>query len=67
MSDWQSWDDRELAEQVLTEGQLRVLMLHIEGRGRRAGANMLGISEESYRRRLARALATIERAKQVLT
>lgn len=51
---------------MLTEEQLRVLMLHIEGRGRRAGATMLGISEDAYRRRLGRALATIERAKQVL-
>jgi DNA-binding CsgD family transcriptional regulator len=61
---WEAYPDRVIAERVCTKEQLDVLILWSEGKGRRNGARALGISEDAWRTRLARALGTIERAKR---
>lgn len=53
----------EIARRMCTAEQVDVLELWVRGVGRRNGARQLGISESAYKRRLARALATVGRER----
>jgi DNA-binding CsgD family transcriptional regulator len=60
---WETFSDRELAERVCTKEQLDALRLWADGYGRRQGSARLGITVDTWRYRLARALDAIDRAR----
>lgn len=61
---WLTYPDRDIAERVCDPDELRILRLKAAGYGRRSGSLALGISEETWRYRMRKAMLKIEQAKK---
>jgi len=61
---WATYPDREIAEKVCEPEEIAVLRLKAAGYGRRSGSLALGISEETWRYRMRKAMMKIQKAKQ---